>query len=289
MSFWDSLERFANDVDRFFKGKPKVVANLKSCKACNFHRKVSGELYCTQTSPPTRILSEYYAQGCIYYATEEITTGLISKAEREAGYGSLIDRIKKVDLVDLITKISEITTVKTLETLSEITNIKNIESLDLVDLITEITTIQTIDTINAVKIIEPNIGCVTEKASMTLNGGQTSTVIYLEGKGSVSVIMLRLICTQGALLKSQIRLKITIDGGTEYVEHLDNLLLVTGNVVNTPTPITFSEIDDADFKYNIAFCFKMPFISTFRFRIQNTADAGNILGIFGLYAYEKTS
>ena len=139
MSFFDDLQRFAEGVEKFFEGKPKPV-NLRSCKNCPYCKRG----YCTQSSPPTKILSEYYAQGCIYYGAEEVVTGLVSKEEKDAGYKSLLDRIKKVDLVDLITKISEITTVKTLQTLSEITNIKNLESLDAVDYISTVSAINTI-------------------------------------------------------------------------------------------------------------------------------------------------
>lgn len=46
---------------------------LKSCKDCGYHVKQNGLLYCTQTSPPTSVLSEYYAQGCIYYTIEQLT------------------------------------------------------------------------------------------------------------------------------------------------------------------------------------------------------------------------
>jgi len=64
MSFFDNLEQFANEVEKFFRGKPEAL-KLKSCKKCSFYKRG----YCTQTSPPTRILSEYYAQGCINYTT----------------------------------------------------------------------------------------------------------------------------------------------------------------------------------------------------------------------------
>jgi len=84
MSFLDGLERFAGEVEKFFKGKPEAL-NLRSCKNCPYYQ--NG--YCTQTSPPTRILSEYYAQGCIYYGAEmpvigKDVTELATKADVES-------------------------------------------------------------------------------------------------------------------------------------------------------------------------------------------------------------
>lgn len=70
MSFFDGLERFAGEVEKFFKDKPEVL-KLKSCKKCSYYRKG----YCTQTSPPTKVLSEYYAHGCLYYTTEAPVIG----------------------------------------------------------------------------------------------------------------------------------------------------------------------------------------------------------------------
>jgi len=71
MSFFDGLERFASEVEKFFRGKPEAL-KLKSCKKCSFYKRG----YCTQTSPPTRVLSEYYAQGCIYYTTSLPVVGV---------------------------------------------------------------------------------------------------------------------------------------------------------------------------------------------------------------------
>ena len=63
MSFFDGLDRFVSDLMKSLK--PDEFTKLRSCKNCYFCKKG----YCTQTSPPTKILSEYYAQGCIYYTT----------------------------------------------------------------------------------------------------------------------------------------------------------------------------------------------------------------------------
>jgi len=71
MGFFDDLDRFANEVEKAFRGKPEALM-LKSCKKCSFYKRG----YCTQTSPPTRILSEYYAQGCIYYTTSLPVVGV---------------------------------------------------------------------------------------------------------------------------------------------------------------------------------------------------------------------
>ena len=95
MSFFDDLQRFAEGVEKFLKGKPEGKF-LKSCKNCTFYKRG----YCTQTPTPTKILSEYMAQGCIYYATEQITTGLISEEERKT-VSSIIDRIKLIDLANV--------------------------------------------------------------------------------------------------------------------------------------------------------------------------------------------
>jgi len=161
MSFFDGLERFAGEVEKFFKGKPEAL-NLRSCKNCPYHKDVNGVLYCTQTSPPTRILSEYYAQGCIYYGAEQPLTGLMTQDERE-DYKSLLDRIKQIDLVDLISKITEVTTIKTLENLdlikavssiTDIVNIQNLESVELVDAITAIGTIDTLQNLTSIGLID---------------------------------------------------------------------------------------------------------------------------------------
>lgn len=69
MSFFDSLERFADDLLK--KLSPKEVVKLKSCKNCRYFKKG----YCTQPTVPSRILSEYWAQGCLYYTTEEPVVG----------------------------------------------------------------------------------------------------------------------------------------------------------------------------------------------------------------------
>jgi len=135
MSFFDSLERFVSDLQKSLK--PEEVVKLRSCKKCSYYR--NG--YCTQTSPPTRILSEYYAQGCIYYGAEQPISGLMTKTERE-DYKSLLDRIKKIDLVDLI---SEITTIDTINDLT------SIGLIDLINKISEITTIGTIETIQSIE------------------------------------------------------------------------------------------------------------------------------------------
>ena len=45
--------------------KHKEFTKLRSCKDCYFF----GEDGCTQTSPPTKILSEHQAQGCTKYTT----------------------------------------------------------------------------------------------------------------------------------------------------------------------------------------------------------------------------
>ena len=65
MSLFDSLERFADDLLK--KLSPKEVVKLRSCKNCPYYKRG----YCTQTTPPTKVLSEYYAQGCIYYGAEQ--------------------------------------------------------------------------------------------------------------------------------------------------------------------------------------------------------------------------
>ena len=87
LSLFDSLDRFVSDLQKSLK--PEEVVNLKSCKNCPYCRDVHAVLYCTQTSPPTRILSEYYAQGCIYYGVEEPVIGkdvteLATKADVES-------------------------------------------------------------------------------------------------------------------------------------------------------------------------------------------------------------
>ncbi|MBA7493423.1 hypothetical protein ES702_03981 [subsurface metagenome] len=63
MSFFDSLDRFVSDLLRTLK--PEEFTKLRSCKNCYFWEKG----YCIKTSPHTKVLSEYYAQGCIYYTT----------------------------------------------------------------------------------------------------------------------------------------------------------------------------------------------------------------------------
>ena len=151
MSFFDGLDRFVKDLQK--KLKPEEVVRLRSCKNCPYYKRG----YCTQTSPPTKILSEYYAQGCIYYGAEQPLTGLMTKEERES-YKSLLDRIKLIDqvsLIDLITKVGEITTIKTLETLSEITNVTSVDLIDLITKITEITTIKAIETIGSMPDTTP--------------------------------------------------------------------------------------------------------------------------------------
>ena len=128
MNFFDSLDRFVSDLEKSLK--PEEVVRLKSCKNCPYYRKG----YCTQTPVPTKILSEYWAQACIYYGAEQPVSGLMTTTERE-DYKSLLDRIKKIDLVDLITKI---------------TTIQNITSIDLIDLINKINEITTIGTVQSI-------------------------------------------------------------------------------------------------------------------------------------------
>jgi len=95
MGFFDDLNRFAQDIRKSLK--PEEIIKLKSCKNCNYYRKG----YCTQTSPPTHILSEYYAQGCIYYTTEEAvissrTGGTVTVDELKKG---TIDNLKKIGFI----------------------------------------------------------------------------------------------------------------------------------------------------------------------------------------------
>jgi len=72
MGFLDSLDSFTTDLLKTLT--KEEVLRLKSCKNCPYHRNVP-PLYCTQTSPPTRILTEYYAQGCIFYGAETPVVG----------------------------------------------------------------------------------------------------------------------------------------------------------------------------------------------------------------------
>ena len=183
MSFFDGLERFAGEVEKFFKGKPEAL-NLRSCKNCPYYR--NG--YCTQTSPPTRILSEYYAQGCIYYGAEQPLTGLMTATERES-YKSLLDRIKKIDLVDLIT---------------QITTIQNIASIDLIDLIgkiSEITTIKKIESIESGISFDPyslsSKDKVLDKLEFVYDAGNISMIKGYEGEDQK--FALTFTWTEGAL------------------------------------------------------------------------------------------
>jgi len=95
MGFFDDLNRFTQDIMKSLK--PEEVVKLKSCKRCNYYKRG----YCTQTSPPTKILSEYYAQGCIYYTTEEAvissqTGGTVTVDEVKKG---TIDELKKIGYI----------------------------------------------------------------------------------------------------------------------------------------------------------------------------------------------
>ena len=84
MSFFDSLNRFVSDLEKSLK--PEEVVKLKSCKTCPYYRKG----YCTQTPVPTRILSEYWAQACIFYGAEQPIVGKdtvpIATEEKQEGY-----------------------------------------------------------------------------------------------------------------------------------------------------------------------------------------------------------
>ncbi len=83
---FDILEGFVSELMKNLTAKE--VLRLKSCKNCPYHRNVP-PLYCTQTSPPTRILSEYYAQGCIFYGAVTPLIGKdlepLSKEEKQEG------------------------------------------------------------------------------------------------------------------------------------------------------------------------------------------------------------
>jgi len=188
MSFFNNLERFAGEVEKFFKGKSEAL-NLRSCKNCPYHKDVNGVLYCTQTSPPTRILSEYYAQGCIYYGAEQPVSGLMTKTERE-DYKSLLDRIKKIDLVDLIT---EITTIGTLETLT------SINLIDLINVISEITTIKKVEAIEG--SVDPysltSKDKVLDKLELVYDAGVISAINGYEGEDQK--FTLTFTWTEGAL------------------------------------------------------------------------------------------
>lgn len=169
MSFFDDLERFAGEVEKFFKGKPEAL-NLRSCKNCPYY--LNG--YCTQTSPPTKILSEYYAQGCIYYGAEQPLTGLMTQEERES-YKSLLDRIKKIDLVDLITEISTIATIQ---------NLSSVGIIDLINKISEITTIKKIESVeglvDAYSLTSKTK--ILDKLEFAYSGGNISTIKGYEGE-----------------------------------------------------------------------------------------------------------
>ena len=65
MSFFDGLERFVSDLQKSLK--PEEVVKLRSCKKCSYYRKG----FCSQTPVLTRILSEYWAQGCLFYSPQE--------------------------------------------------------------------------------------------------------------------------------------------------------------------------------------------------------------------------
>lgn len=85
MSFFDSLNRFVSGLL-----KPEVV-KLRSCKNCYFCRKFP---VCTQTSPPTRILTEYQAQGCLFYTVEQpVVTSEVEDLMREAKYLEAINQL----------------------------------------------------------------------------------------------------------------------------------------------------------------------------------------------------
>ena len=78
MSFFDSLSNFASEIEKALRGKPKLALKLRSCKACFYGKKFP---YCTKSSPPTRILSEYWAQGCLNYTPEQPTIPTARKEE----------------------------------------------------------------------------------------------------------------------------------------------------------------------------------------------------------------
>lgn len=169
------LEKLKAGLEKLTKEEREAL-QLKDCRNCSFHQ--NG--YCTHAHPPTKILNYHQAQICETYSPETITTGAMSKTERET-YASILDRIKTIDLVKLITKISEITTITTLQTLSEVTNIKNIENVDLIDIIalistvsevTNIANIQSVDLIDAIT----TIGTIDKVTEITEIKGLTKSI-----------------------------------------------------------------------------------------------------------------
>lgn len=69
-----------------------LEGKFRSCKLCHFYK--NG--YCTQVQPPSIILNEYEAQLCIYYSPETVTTGEITRTERET-QASQLDVVKKIE------------------------------------------------------------------------------------------------------------------------------------------------------------------------------------------------
>ena len=65
MDLFDSLNSFVSDLLKNLSSEE--VVKLRSCKKCSYYK----QGYCTQTPVPTRVLSEYYAQGCLFFSPEE--------------------------------------------------------------------------------------------------------------------------------------------------------------------------------------------------------------------------
>jgi len=172
MSFFGELDKFVSNLIKDLK--PSEVARLRSCKQCSYFKpsdKYAG--FCTQSN--NYILSEYYAQGCIYYSAEGIVTGSATTEEREEGIRSLLDRIKKVDLVDLIT------------TIGTIQNISSIDLIDLIGTISEVTTIKKIESIESGISFDPygltSKDKVLDKLEFTYGGdGNISIIRGYEGE-----------------------------------------------------------------------------------------------------------
>ena len=138
-------------------------------------------------------------------------------------------------------------------------------------------------TINTIEIV--NVSSVVEVETVTVQEASTETIFELNGSGQVNWIMMT--CTSVIATNvdnTQMFIRITIDGVLKEIV-LNTYLGLVENVVNTPTPVTFTKINNTEYRYKLAFTRPLPFQRSFKLELRNSDETDDISSA-AIYSYE---
>jgi len=129
-------------------------------------------------------------------------------------------------------------------------------------------------TLNTIQI-KP-VSSSVDTGGFTLDGGEEKTMYSVDGPGEIRGIHLWIEKVGGLVSAERVWLAFIIDGVGDYMS-LWIYKTILRNVTLTPTPITFTHIDDTAQEWNLAFNSTFTFQRNFQLKIKNTAPSGNVI------------